>query len=158
MIQSVKYFDSVQSFICPQQFIVFAHSFGIMDNHVIKCCVGEYTNSDCFKQSYVKSNHKKVIELTELHIEDQRIIKLRVGSEHINTICLHHQCVFFTYFKSTVLKTNFCCDPKTQKKVVGDKLISLHLSDSVYAATNTLRLIPGYKICKHVLNSWIPIF
>ncbi|KZS05303.1 Uncharacterized protein APZ42_031547 [Daphnia magna] len=49
-----------------------------------------------------------------------------------------------------ILKTNFCCDPfqRHKNKVVGDKLISLHLSDSVYAATNTLRLIPGYKICK----------
>jgi hypothetical protein len=58
--------------------------------------------------------------------------------------------VFFTYFESTVLKTNFCCDPfrRHKKKVVGDKIISLHLSDSVYAATSTLRLIPGYKICK----------
>jgi hypothetical protein len=117
---------------------------------VIKCCVGEHTNSDCFKQSYIKSNHKKLIELTELPLEAQRIIKLRVGSELINTICLHHQCVFFIYFESTVLKTKFCCDPfhKHKKNVVGDKLISLNLSDSVFAATTTLRLIPGYKICK----------
>ena len=31
--------------------------------------------------------------------------------------------------------------------MVGDKLNS-HLCDSVFAATSTLRLIPGYKICK----------
>jgi hypothetical protein len=39
--------------------------------------------------------------LDELPVDDQRVIKLRVGSDYIKTICLHHQCVYFTYFVST---------------------------------------------------------
>ena len=63
----------------------------------IICCVGKFTKSECFKQCYSKTLVKNLIVLTDLPMEDQRIVKLRVGSDNIETICLHHQCVYLTY-------------------------------------------------------------
>ena len=116
--------------------------------------VGKFTKKDCFKEYYAKCTVKNLIVLDELPVDDQRVIKLRVGSDYIKTICLHHQCVYFTYFVSTTFQTKHCCDPlkKHRKKVCGQKLISLKLSDYVFAATSNIRLIPGLKLCKWCLE------
>lgn len=82
--------------------------------------VGKFTKKDCFKEYYAKCTVKNLIVLDELPVDDQRVIKLRVGSDYIKIICLHHQCVYFTYFVSTTFQTKHCCDPlkKHRKKFV----------------------------------------
>ncbi|EFX64775.1 hypothetical protein DAPPUDRAFT_333848, partial [Daphnia pulex] len=104
------------------------------DETDIICCVGKFTKKDCFKENYAKCTVKNLIVLDELPVDDQRVIKLRVGSDYIKTICLHHQCVYFTYFVSTTFQTKHCCDPlKKHRK-------------------NNIRLIPGLKLCKWCLE------
>ena len=118
------------------------------------CCVGKFTKSECLKQCYTKTLVKNLIVLTDSPMEGQRTIKLRVGSDNIETIFLHHECNYLTYFISTTLNSKHSCDPlqKHKKNVCGWKLISLILSDYVFAVTNNLRLIPGLKLCKRCLE------
>jgi hypothetical protein len=140
-----------EAFLLSSVLFIMASSHDETD---IICCVGKFTKKDCFKEYYAKCTVKNLIVLDELPVDDQRVIKLRVGSDYIKTICLHHQCVYFTYFVSTTFQTKHCCDPlkKHRKKVCGQKLISLKLSDNVFAATSNIRLIPGLKLCKWCLE------
>ena len=83
----------------------------------IRCSVGEFVNSDCFKESYIKfAVQQNLIALTELPKNDQRIIKLRVGSDFLTTICSHHHCVYMSYFQSIFKPTKNCCDLKNIRK------------------------------------------
>ena len=140
-----------EAFLLSSVLFIMASSHDETD---IICCVGKFTKKDCFKEYYAKCTVKNLIVLDELPVDDQRVIKLRVGSDYIKSICLHHQCVYFTYFVSTTFQTKHCCDPlkKHRKKVCGQKLISLKLSDYVFAATSNIRLIPGLKLCKWCLE------
>jgi hypothetical protein len=87
-----------EAFLLSSVLFIMASSHDETD---IICCVGKFTKKDCFKEYYAKCTVKNLIVLDELPVDDQRVIKLRVGSDYIKTICLHHQCVYFTYFVST---------------------------------------------------------
>ncbi|EFX65666.1 hypothetical protein DAPPUDRAFT_117081 [Daphnia pulex] len=84
-----------EAFLLSSVLFIMASSHDETD---IICCVGKFTKKDCFKEYYAKCTVKNLIVLDELPVDDQRVIKLRVGSDYIKTICLHHQCVYFTYF------------------------------------------------------------
>lgn len=84
--------------------------------------------------------------ISDFPLTDQRVIKLRVQSENIETICAHHYYVFFIHYANAQKKK--CCDPfdKHDKKTSkGIQAISIELSDSVINATGNIRLIPGKK-------------
>ncbi|EFX75283.1 hypothetical protein DAPPUDRAFT_108106 [Daphnia pulex] len=125
-----------------------------------KCCVGVVVNSDCFKLHFTKS--LDLIVLLDLPPDDQRVIKLRVNSEGVKTICAHHYAIYYDYYDSPRFHyAKNCCDPfKKHKRVVrGTYKINLAFSDKVHGFDNSLRLIPGKTLCPrcstqlHVLSS-----
>ena len=77
------------------------------------------------------------------------MIKLRVQSENILTICAHHFYVFSIHYEN-VKSQKKCCDPFSKHEKMtskGRSVICLDLSDSVFTATGNIRLIPGKKLC-----------
>lgn len=92
-----------EAFLLSSVLFIMASSHDETD--IICCDVEKFTKKDCFKEYYAKCTVKNLIVLDELPVDDQRVIKLRVGSDYIKTICLHHQCVYFTYFVSTTFQT-----------------------------------------------------
>ena len=61
------------------------------------CCVGHiFHNGDCHQ--LVHTTKKSNTLISDLPLTDQRVIKLRVQSENIETICAHHYYVFFIHY------------------------------------------------------------
>ncbi|KZS09833.1 Cc8L18.2-like protein [Daphnia magna] len=112
------------------------------------CCVGNiFHNRDCHQ--LIHTTKKSNALISDLPLTDQRVIKLRVQSENIETICAHHYYVFFIHY-ANAQKNKKCCDPfdKHDKKTSkGIQVISIELSDFVIKATGNIRLIPGKKLC-----------
>ncbi|KZS02018.1 Cc8L18.2-like protein, partial [Daphnia magna] len=126
----------------------FEFVFCKMDISSDKCCVGVVVNSDCFKLHFTKS--LDLIVLLDLPPDDQRVIKLRVNSEGVKTICAHHYAIYYDYYDSPRFHyAKNCCDPfKKHKRVVrGIYKINLAFSDKVHGFDNNLRLIPGKTLC-----------
>ncbi len=70
------------------------------------CCVGVFTGSDCFHlECYLNKAKQNLIDLTQLTTDEQRFIKLRVGSDCLTSICSHHLRVYLDYFHSVLKKT-----------------------------------------------------
>lgn len=58
-----------------------------------KSSIGELILTECHQTSYVKN--KGTEYLSKLSEEEINLIKLRTVKENdINTICLHHKCLF----------------------------------------------------------------
>ena len=112
------------------------------------CCVGNiFHNGDCHQLIHTTKKCNTLI--SDLPLTDQRVIKLRVQSENIETICAHHYYLFFIHY-ANAQKNKKCCDPfdKHDKKTSkGIQVITIELSDSVIKATGNIRLIPGKKLC-----------
>jgi hypothetical protein len=146
-------FLQVKAIGCRSQlsvFLVFSFEFVFlkMDISSDKCRVGVVVNSDCFKQHFTKS--LDLIVLLDLPPDDQRVIKLRVNSEGVKTICAHHYAIYFEYYDTPRFHyAKNCCDPfnKHKRVVRGINKISLAFSDKVHSFDNNLRLIPGKTLC-----------
>ncbi|KAI9560602.1 hypothetical protein GHT06_011551 [Daphnia sinensis] len=98
-----------------------------MDISLDKWYVGVIVNSDCFKY---------------------RVIKVRVSSDSVKTICAHHFSMYYEYYGTLHLAKNSCDPFNIHKRVIrGVKKIDLELSDRVFSADKNLRLIPGKILC-----------
>jgi hypothetical protein len=120
-----------------------------MAEKIENCSVGNIpqVNGECHQVIHTKK--VCITLLSDLEKTDQRVIKLRVQSENIETICAHHYYVFFIHYANS-LSQKKCCDPFSKhgkKTSKGVSVISLDLSDSVFTATGNIRLIPGKKLC-----------
>ena len=84
-----------------------------MDETLEKCSLGVVLDSECHLKHYVKKS--AIIHLRDHTQEEQTLLLIRSKSPpnsinpELATICLHHQALFLTQFKS--LQGKKCCNP-----------------------------------------------
>lgn len=72
-----------------------------MAEKIENCCVGNISlvNDDCHQ--LIHTNKVCITLISDLQNTDQRVIKLRVQSENIKTICAQYYYVFFLFIMET---------------------------------------------------------
>ena len=84
------------------------------------CSIGAALKEQCHVTTFTKKVGKKTInEFNESEIE---ILKLRTKLDSIESLCFHHEKVYFSMFDHTHGK--YCCDPfKRHPKFIKSKIL-----------------------------------
>ena len=98
--------------------------------------------SACNKNTLTKSEN--VTAISEMTIDDRRILAYRVGvSSELETICAHNSVIYFKRY-SDLKPQRWCCDPfiphrhTSKTNVIGKVIVKLHVSDAYFNLTQVI--------------------
>lgn len=110
----------------------------------MSCFVGELVHDQCHKQDY-KTVPNEILMVSDLPLEEQNLLKLRVKNE-INNICHYHKIKYLDKFNHIFGRK--CCDPMSvHKKPIKNGLRKILLDHLSKEKNFEVVLIPGKALC-----------
>ncbi|CAN7943156.1 unnamed protein product, partial [Ixodes hexagonus] len=106
------------------------------------CSVGLLTNTECHQK--ILASECKIKSFCDLSEDEQHSISLRVGTDDIDTVCLHHR-KFYRFYEH---QKRGCVDPldmHLRRTAVDNVVVTPAM---VEAAANVVKLEEGQRLCK----------